>query len=147
LETMQAVIQANNLEMNSELARQIKLLRAMELLSRARLFLYQSNFGLAEQDIQAAREILAAVQPSAPLPLGSELSEIVERLDMCLSRLPDFPVPASDDLDIAWQILLQVTPRPAVPTETPTPTTTPELTQPVVPETIPTGTAEATPQS
>ena len=41
---------------------------------------------------------------------------------MVLSNLPDFPVAASDDLDIAWQILLSGLPQ-ATPTlsETPAP--------------------------
>ncbi|HUF00467.1 MAG TPA: hypothetical protein VMN99_14510 [Anaerolineales bacterium] len=37
------------------------------------------------------------------------------------TRLPDFPVAASDDLDIAWQILLSGLPE-ATPTFTPIPT-------------------------
>ena len=43
----------------TELTYQSNLLRAMELLSRARTFLYQSNFGLAKLDVQAARDVLA----------------------------------------------------------------------------------------
>jgi len=87
----------------------------MELLSRARLFMYQSNFGLARQDVQIARDLLAEIQPDAPQPLARELEAVIQRLDMTLSNLPDFPVAASDDLDIAWQILLSGLPQ-ATPT-------------------------------
>jgi hypothetical protein len=110
------------MKLPAELQRQIDLLKSMELLSRACLFIYQSNFGLAEQDVQIARDLLAMVQPNAPESLAADLNAVVLRLDMTLSNLPAFPVAASDDLDIAWQILLSGLPQPT-PTlsETPTP--------------------------
>jgi flagellar basal body-associated protein FliL len=125
LEEMQAKLQTQNEANTAELDRQINLLKSMELLSRARLSMYQSNFGLAKRDVQIARDLLATVQPDAPEPLGDELDAVVQRLDMVLSNLPTFPVAASDDLDIAWQILLAGLPQ-ATPTlsETPTPATT-----------------------
>jgi len=106
LERMQSELQAQDESTSAELQRQINILKAMELLSRARLFMYQSNFGLARQDVQIAREVLAIVQPDAPESLADELDAVILRLDLTLSNLPDFPVAASDDLDIAWQILL-----------------------------------------
>jgi hypothetical protein len=125
LEDMQAELRAQNKTVSAELERQINLLKAMELLSRARLSMYQSNFGLAKQDVQIGRDLLAKVQPDAPAPLADELEAVVQRLDMTLSNLPNFPVAASDDLDIAWQILLSGLPQ-ATPTlsETPTPAAT-----------------------
>ncbi|HUF00463.1 MAG TPA: hypothetical protein VMN99_14490 [Anaerolineales bacterium] len=106
LEQMQSELQAQNEAATLELQRQIDVLKAMELLSRARLFMYQSNFGLARQDVQVARDVLATVQSDAPESLADDLDAVILRLDMTLSNLPDFPVAASDDLDIAWQILL-----------------------------------------
>jgi hypothetical protein len=122
LEKMQSELQAQNTANAAELDRQINLLKGMELLSRARLFMYQSNFGLARQDVQIARDLFAKVQPGAAQPSAEELEAVVQRLDMVLSNLPDFPVAANDDLDIAWQILLSGLPQ-ATPTlsETPTP--------------------------
>jgi hypothetical protein len=134
LEDIQAELQAQNEASAAELERQINLLKAMELLSRGRLSMYQSNFGLAKQDIQIARDLLATVRPDAPAPLADELDAVVQRLDMTLSNLPNFPVAASDDLDIAWQILLSGLPQ-ATPTtsETLTPaatlSSTPESTE------------------
>jgi hypothetical protein len=119
LEEMQSELREQNESASAALERQIDLLKAMELLSRARLFMYQSNFGLAAQDVQIARDVLTAVRPDAPEPLAGELDAVLLRLDMTLSNLPDFPVAASDDLDIAWQILLS-----GLPKETPTATTT-----------------------
>lgn len=122
LEKMQSELQAQNEANTAELDRQINLLKGMELLSRARLFMYQSNFGLARQDVQIARDVLVKVKPAAAQPSADEMNAVVQRLDMVLSNLPDFPVAASDDLDIAWQILLSGLPQ-ATPTlsETPTP--------------------------
>jgi hypothetical protein len=120
LERLQAELEAQNQEVSDELERQIDLLKSMELLSRARLSMYQSNFGLARQDVQIARDLLDSIQPDAPSPLREELGAAVQRLDMTLSNLPAFPVVASDDLDIAWQILFA-----GLPEETPTITATP----------------------
>ena len=130
LEAAQTSLREQNQTASAELDRQIKLLKSMELLSRARLFLYQSNFGLAKVDVQAARSLLAEIQPAAPAPLAQELAEVLQRLDLTLGNLPNFPVAASDDLDIAWQVLLQGLPAPTptatLPaiTETPTPEAT-----------------------
>jgi hypothetical protein len=122
LEQMQATLQSQSEESSAELERQLNLLKGMELLSRARLFLYQSNFGLAQQDVQSARDLLRSVQADAPDSLADDLSSVILRLDLALSNLPDFPVAASDDLDIAWQILLGGTPpaQTLVGAETPT---------------------------
>ena len=117
LEQMQSELEAQTEAASAELERQISLLKSMELLSRARLFMYQSNFGLARQDVQISRDLLATVQPNAPAALAADLEAVVLRLDMTLVNLPDFPVAASDDLDIAWQILLSGLPE-ATPTVT-----------------------------
>jgi hypothetical protein len=106
LEEIQSELQTQNEAISTELKYQINLLKAMELLSRARLLMYQSNFGLARQDVQIARDVLAEVQPDAPASLADDLDEVIRRLDLTLFNLPDFPVAARDDLDIAWQILL-----------------------------------------
>lgn len=118
----------------AELTYQSDLLRVMELLSRARLFLYQSNFGLARTDVQVARDILAEMQSSAPESKQKDLNEALLRLDLALKNLPAFPVAASDDLDIAWQILLEGYPVAPTATPTPVPTTTPEGTATPIPD-------------
>lgn len=120
LEKLQDELQVQNEAVSAELERQITLLKSMELLSRARLFLYESNFGMAKQDVQIGRDLLAGIEPEAPAPLSKQLEAVIFRLDLTLSNLPDFPVAASDDLDIAWQILLS-----GVPDVTPTVTATP----------------------
>ena len=121
IERLQSELEQQNQEVSAELERQINLLKSMELLSRARLSMYQSNFGLAKQDVQIARDLLAAVQPDSPQKLATQLDAVLLRLDLTLSNLPEFPVAASDDLDIAWQILLSGQPQ-ATPTLVETPT-------------------------
>lgn len=137
LEKIQATLQSQNDAISAELEEQVKLLKAMELLSRARLFMYQSNFGLARQDVQIARDLLGSLQLPATDPRAEDVDAVILRLDLTLSNLPDFPVIASDDLDIAWQILLggapvvevTSTPPPAPEaTFTPTPFSTEEPT-------------------
>ncbi len=93
----------------SATALEIEFLKSTELLSRARLFLYQANYGLAAQDVQSARDLLAALQanqgddgPVAP----TTLTDALVRIDLVLAALPGRPVAASDDLDIAWRLLL-----------------------------------------
>jgi len=144
LEAMQSKLQEQNEAVSAEMDRQINLLKGMELLSRARLFMYESNFGLAKQDVQIGRDLLATVQPDSPEPLAGELEAVIQRLDMTLSNLPDFPVAASDDLDIAWQILLSGIPQP---TPTVVVTFTPAGTLSVTPTTNATEvTVTSTPQ-
>ncbi len=73
---------------------------AAQYLGRARLFLYQANYGLAEQDIAAALKSLTQV------PADVQNSEVIERLTAAAEALPDRPVLAADELDIAWGVLL-----------------------------------------
>ena len=150
LEATQAALQSTNLELKTDLERQVKLLRALELLSRARLYLTQSNFGTARQDVQSARDLLAEVQPGAPEPLGKQLLEVLQRLDLGLARLPDYPVTASDDLDIAWQVLMQGIPPILPATAAPIQSSIPAATQtplPAAPSPTPESTLQPAPSA
>jgi hypothetical protein len=104
-------------ESQATFVREVDILRSMELLSRARLFLYQANYGLAIQDLETARAVLAGIRDASD---DTTISEALFRLDLALGSLPDRPVAASDDLDIAWQTLLGNLPNP---TPTPAPST------------------------
>jgi Tfp pilus assembly protein PilE len=106
LEKIQSELQEQDELTSAELERQIDLLKSVEMLSRARLYMYQSNFGLAKADVQRARDLLIDLQPTAGKTLAEDLDAVIYRLDLVLSNLPNFPVAASDDLDIAWQILI-----------------------------------------
>lgn len=100
----------------------IDVVRSMELMSRARLFLYQSNYGLAAEDVRAAHAVLERITEQADAPDVFALA--LERLDRVLENLPDRPVLASDDLDVAWQILLAESRVSALQLSSPTDTST-----------------------
>jgi chromosome segregation ATPase len=91
------------------LGRQLQMIRAMELLIRARLWLNQSNLGLAEDEMQTAQEILSDLAATSPADEAVTLAAIDARLDQALANLSRAPVVAADDLEIAWELLLGAT--------------------------------------
>lgn len=140
--SLEVQLEDNNDKALLELRHQVMTTRALDMLGRGRLYLAQSNFGLAKEDIQAARDLLAQLQSET----GDEvLGQVVARLDLALGNLPQFPVVASGDLEIAWQVLISgkaastpptmiftptivvdiATPTMLPPTEIPSPTTVP----------------------
>lgn len=87
----------------NQLSRDIQILKAMELLTRSRLFISQENLGLATKDVQSARDLLSSMQ--VPEAQVKSLEKTIHRLDLALGNLPDSPNLASQDLEIAWQLL------------------------------------------
>lgn len=87
----------------------LQLVRTMGLLTRARLWLTQNNYGLAMEEIQLASQTLQDADEIRIEQDTGALQEIVERLDLALQSLPYNPVIAADDLEIAWQMLVSVT--------------------------------------
>lgn len=143
LEKMQSELLAQDEAASAELQREISVLKAMELLSRSRLFMYQSNFGLARQDVQIARAVLSEIELEEGDAFADDVDAVIRRLDLVLSNLPSFPVAASDDLDIAWQILLSGMPEAPVSTSATavpagTPSSTPVVTSTPTVQTTPT---------
>ena len=123
LQAMQTVLetelQTNKNQALLDLKHEVMMSRALDTLARGRLYLAQSNFGLAREDIQAARDLLAELQAEKP---DDALDAVITRLDLALGNLPAFPVIAAGDLEIAWQILMTgEAPIPPTSTETPTP--------------------------
>lgn len=114
------------------LRRELRLVMAMELITRSRFFLVENNLGLAESDILSARNLIADLQELVPEHQVDALATIIVNLDASLQNLPDRPVLASENLEIAWQLLLNGLPD-EVPlssaeqsaSPTPTPTNTP----------------------
>ncbi|MFH1474916.1 MAG: hypothetical protein ABIG85_03560 [Chloroflexota bacterium] len=113
LDEMSATLEASGRSAEADTARQLHVLKAMELMSRARLFMFQSNYGLAGQDVQAARDTLAGLGDGGTSDEVASIAVAVDRLDQTLAALPDFPIAARDDLDIAWQALLGRVPTPS----------------------------------
>ena len=85
---------------------ELQLVKAMELLTRARMLLDTNNLGLAQEDLQSASDLLNELQARLPDDQKTNLSEIIERLNTASGNLPNRPILASDDLEIAWQLLL-----------------------------------------
>lgn len=142
LESMQAELdaqlKANNDKILLDLKHEVMMTRALDTLARARLYLAQSNFGLAKLDVQSARDLLAELLAETNDEL---LSQVLTRLDLALGNLPDFPVVASGDLEIAWQILMSGK-APVIPTVTFT--SSPATLETSTPTPLPPPTAEAT---
>jgi chromosome segregation ATPase len=140
LEEMQTTLDAQLKESNDKtllaLKHEVMMTRALDMLARARLYLAQSNFGLAKDDVQFARDLLAELQANLN---DKVLSEALTRLDLVLGNLPDFPVVASGDLEIAWQILMTgELPATATPEPAPIMTVTPNPTSGTPPSATPT---------
>lgn len=134
-------MEEGNQKLLTELEREITIARAAQYLSRARLYLAQSNFGLAREDVLAARNLLSELQTKDADFKPEAVKAVIARLDLALGNLPAFPVIAAGDVDIALQLLLSGLPEgaaffPATVTSTPAPAETP----------TPEATATATPQ-
>jgi septal ring factor EnvC (AmiA/AmiB activator) len=79
----------------------VQLLRAMELVLRARLALADNNPGLAGDDLRRAQAILE--DPSSP----DAWAPIADRLDMALTNLAAAPLVAVQDVEAAWYLMLE----------------------------------------
>jgi DNA uptake protein ComE-like DNA-binding protein len=121
--TLEKEIQTSHDETLLQLKHEVMFTRAMEMLGRARLYLAQSNFGLAREDVNSARDLLVTLQNETK---DEARGQAITRLDLALGNLPAFPVVAAGDLEIAWQILMSgEIPATATPAVEPTATVTP----------------------
>lgn len=123
-------------EQLQELSNQITLVRAVDLLSRSRLYLSESNYGLAKTDLQTSRVLLYSLLDLVPADQVNGLKTVISRIDLAISNLPAYPVVAVYDVDTAWQLLIDglpnvpemaVTPVILPPSDTPTATLEPTL--------------------
>ena len=129
--TLESKIQTSQDEILLQLKHEVMFARSLDMLGRARLYLAQSNFGLAREDVKSARDLLATLQAEAK---DEARGQAIARLDMALGNLPAFPVVAAGDLEIAWQILMSgEAPATATPESTITSTPTVEATPTVTP--------------
>lgn len=104
--SLQTSLDTHKADVLKQIEEQLTLTRAIELLARSRLYLSQSNFGLAKTDVTAARDLLFGLQPAIAADQSAALKIVIERLDLALSNLPLYPVVAVFDLDLAWQYLV-----------------------------------------
>lgn len=134
---MQSSLESQKSDLLDQFEQQLSLTRAIELLSRSRLYLSQSNYGLARSDAASARDLLYGLLNTIPSDQVESLKIVIERIDLALTNLPAYPVVAVYDIDSAWQLLvdglpnvpaLAVTPVISSTLPTPQPATTLEVT-------------------
>lgn len=98
---------------------------SMILLTRARLWIEEDNLGLAAEDINAAIDVLEAIDSQSEDTVAT-LEDILDRLDNALDDLRRYPQVAANELEIAWKLLTEIAATPAIATvelePTPTPT-------------------------
>jgi TolA-binding protein len=94
----------------TSLQEEIHILRTMEFLTRARLFLSQSNLAQSEINILKSLEWLERLQQQLPEDRSATLERVTTYLETALSVLPEAPLTAADQLERAWQLLIQEAP-------------------------------------
>lgn len=87
----------------NRLRRDVELMKVMEFLTRSRLFIYQDNLGLAQDELVYARETLSNLE--VPEEQSEIAAEVIGKMDQALEYLPDSPDLAVGELEIAWQII------------------------------------------
>lgn len=142
LDEIQAALESEIQQKQDEnllaLKHEVMLTRVLDMLGRARLYLAQSNFGLAKEDVQSARDVLAELQTETQ---DAVFDQVIVRLDMALGNLPAFPVVAAGDVEIAWQLLVTgKAENSATATPSPTQTSAPTATGTEAPSATPTPT-------
>jgi len=95
------------------LYRELQMVKAMELLTRSRMFLLNKDIGLALVDIQAARDLLIELQTGMQPSQAEAIQEIVSRLNLAIANLATVPSLADQDLEVAWQLLMRGIPSEA----------------------------------
>lgn len=86
---------------------EIDLIQLIALLSRANQYLLHDNFGLAEDQLVAARQILLDIEE---MQIGWHHVQVLELLSLiegALADLPYQPELASLKLELAWHLILQ----------------------------------------
>jgi chromosome segregation ATPase len=110
----------------SALADRSQIVLSMILLTRARLWIEEDNLGLAAEDIDAAIDVLEAIEGQTDAMVET-LDEILDRLDSALDDVRRVPQIAANELEIAWKLLTELAAsQPETPDLEPTPTPTAE---------------------
>jgi chromosome segregation ATPase len=94
-----------------QFGRQLSMITAMTMITKARLWLIQDDLGQAAEEISAAKELLAAsmMNLTSSGVVDDVLVEIIERLDLALEDVRTTPIVAADELEIAWKLLVEAT--------------------------------------
>jgi len=83
---------------------ELELLRTLELLTWAHQYILHDNFGLAEKELDAARENLSSIITQVPPHQRVVALEMLNLVDQCIEDLPSRPVVAAEKLRLAWHM-------------------------------------------
>ncbi len=97
------------------LYREVQLVKAMELLTRSRIFLTRNDLGKAKQDVQDAYAILNDLKTMLVPAQMDALDAILQRLDLVLQDFDQNPSLLQDDMESAWRLLLAGLPENRLP--------------------------------
>jgi predicted nucleic acid-binding Zn-ribbon protein len=89
-----------------EFRRQVVMVTAMTMITKARLWLIQDNLGQAAAEISDARDLLASSSLDTETD-DEEMAQIIERLDLAFADVTTTPIVAADELEIAWKLLVE----------------------------------------
>ena len=90
------------------LARDLQKVKALQVIGRARLDLFEGNTGAAAQNLRIALSILEQVAAEAPEEEVDLIVQVIERIELATDNLEEAPLIAANDLEVAWQLLLEV---------------------------------------
>jgi len=114
------------------LRQELELLKVMELVTRVRVSVTQENYGSAKSDLQSAQEIISNLISEVTTDEAAYLSDIAQRINLAYENIALTPDLVNEDLEVAWQLLLQGfpidEPSEEITTLTPQPTGTPTPT-------------------
>ncbi|GAB4496986.1 MAG: hypothetical protein OHK0052_07780 [Anaerolineales bacterium] len=113
-----AGIQQALMDQNSPAAaawREVQLLKVMQVVLRSRLALERGNAGSAADEIARAQALVQTIKISLPTNQSVLLDKVTQRLQLAQDNLPDLPVLAAEDLEIAWLLLLNGLPQSTAP--------------------------------
>ena len=104
LRDLQELIEAGQAPLQ-DLQHRLTLMQALERLTHAQLALQEDNMGVLRQDLDAADRLLEHAIEGASAEDVRQLEAIRERLVVVLAWLPDEPLLAAEDLEMAWDLL------------------------------------------
>ena len=109
LEELQVQVEAGDLPVE-RVEQNLQLMRVMNLMTRARLWIEQDNFGLADDDLQVALEIMQVLtEGEAGASETDLLPQISDHLTLALEVVRSNPGLAEEELEIAWKLLIEAT--------------------------------------
>jgi len=89
-------------------SRRLAVLRLMQLVSQARISVAEGNLGQAGGDVQSASAALSDLMAGSDEVQQAAFEDVSKRLDLAQQELKANPPVAADDLDIAWQLLVEL---------------------------------------